>query len=351
MSTPIPMPLRAAAGLAAVAIDAARKLPSQLVGLPVLAVSTALQASLRAQQRYAELVARGDHLLGQLRPPMEGTPAWARFDDEPAAGSATARSAVRAGGVDWVTGAAGRAPSAFDSVPEPVAAGPLDEEAADVLGAAEEAADLADAELADPELADGAVADPARADSDIPRPVLGGPLADRSAAPHLAELADSELADTRLADAVPDASDLADEELADEERAESELADPGAAAGVEAPPGPAEPPSTQGGGPTDAELSAAAVADAALTAAARTEAAEPADFGADAEAVADALSEAADRPPVLRYDELSIPQLRGHLRTLDETALEQLVAYERAHADRAPYVTMLENRLATLRSR
>jgi hypothetical protein len=260
-----------------------------------------------------------------------------------------------------VTGAAGRAPSAFNAMPEPVAPGPLDEEAADVLGAAEEAADLADAELADPESADAAVADPefavgavadfARAGSDFPGPVLGGPLTVRSAAADRAELADSELAGMWLADAVPDASDLADEELADEERAESELADAGAMAGVEARPGPADPLAAQDRGPTDAELSAAAVADATLTAAARTEPAEPADFGADAEAVADALSEAADGPPVPRYDELSIPQLRGHLRTLDETTLEQLVAYERAHADRAPYVTMLENRLATLRSR
>ena len=53
MSTPIPPPLRAAAGLAALAIDSARKVPQQLVGLPVLAVSTALQASLKAQQTYA----------------------------------------------------------------------------------------------------------------------------------------------------------------------------------------------------------------------------------------------------------------------------------------------------------
>ena len=80
---PVPMPLRAAAGLAALAIDEARRLPSRLVGLPVLAVSSAMQASLRMQQGYAELAVRGDQLLAQLRPgPTDETPPWARFDED-----------------------------------------------------------------------------------------------------------------------------------------------------------------------------------------------------------------------------------------------------------------------------
>src|SRR5215217_2900498 len=86
MSTPIPPPLRAAAGLAALAIDTARKVPQQVVGLPVLAVSTALQASLKAQQTYAGLVARGDEVLNQFRGHPD-TPPWARFDDEEPAGT------------------------------------------------------------------------------------------------------------------------------------------------------------------------------------------------------------------------------------------------------------------------
>ena len=65
-------------------IDAARKLPEQLVGLPVLAVGIALQASLKAQQTYAGLVARGDEVLDRLR--GEDEPGLATFDDdEPAA--------------------------------------------------------------------------------------------------------------------------------------------------------------------------------------------------------------------------------------------------------------------------
>ncbi len=59
----LPTPLRAALGLVATALDEARTLPDKAIELPMLAVSTALQLSLRAQQRYAHLAARGDELL------------------------------------------------------------------------------------------------------------------------------------------------------------------------------------------------------------------------------------------------------------------------------------------------
>jgi hypothetical protein len=79
---PLPTPVRAALGLAANAVDAARTLPDRVVELPVLAVSTALQISLRAQQRYTELALRGDELIGRLHAPPEEPPSWATFDDE-----------------------------------------------------------------------------------------------------------------------------------------------------------------------------------------------------------------------------------------------------------------------------
>ena len=77
--------MRAALGLVANAVDAARTLPDRAVELPVLAVSTALQFSLRAQQRYAELTLRGDELLGRLHAPPEEPPSWATFDDQESA--------------------------------------------------------------------------------------------------------------------------------------------------------------------------------------------------------------------------------------------------------------------------
>jgi hypothetical protein len=80
----LPGPVRAALGLVATAADEARHLPERALELPMLAVSSALQMSLRAQQRYARLTARGDELLrGQ---PSDEPPEWATFDEPVSAG-------------------------------------------------------------------------------------------------------------------------------------------------------------------------------------------------------------------------------------------------------------------------
>ncbi len=76
----LPGPLRVAVGLVASAADEARHLPDRAIELPMLAVSTALQVSLRAQQRYARLAARGDQALSR-RPAGDDPPAWATFDE------------------------------------------------------------------------------------------------------------------------------------------------------------------------------------------------------------------------------------------------------------------------------
>jgi hypothetical protein len=67
-------------GLVAVTAEAARRLPSRAIELPMLAVSSGLQASLRAQQRYARLAARGEDVLNH-RTPSEEPPSWATFDE------------------------------------------------------------------------------------------------------------------------------------------------------------------------------------------------------------------------------------------------------------------------------
>lgn len=57
-------------------------------------------------------------------------------------------------------------------------------------------------------------------------------------------------------------------------------------------------------------------------------------------------------PPALpSYEELSLAQLRGKLRGLSLAELEALLEHEHAHQDRAPFVTMLSNRIVTVRSR
>ncbi|HEU5270547.1 MAG TPA: hypothetical protein VFU36_11540 [Jatrophihabitans sp.] len=80
----IPTPIRAALGLAATAVAEARKLPETLPQLPMVAVSTAMQASLRVQQHIATYAARGDEVLSHLRGTSAEPPAWATFDDAPA---------------------------------------------------------------------------------------------------------------------------------------------------------------------------------------------------------------------------------------------------------------------------
>jgi hypothetical protein len=89
-----PMPLKVVLGLAATAVEEARKLPETLPAVitqaPVLAITTAMSASLRLQQRLASLASRGDEVLSRVRGTSEEPPSWATFDDPPAeaAGSA-----------------------------------------------------------------------------------------------------------------------------------------------------------------------------------------------------------------------------------------------------------------------
>jgi hypothetical protein len=84
----LPTPFRAALGLAAQAIDEIKHLPDRAIELPVLAVSTVLQISLRAQQQYAMLAARGDDLLNH-RGTTDQPPPWATFDDPASAADPT----------------------------------------------------------------------------------------------------------------------------------------------------------------------------------------------------------------------------------------------------------------------
>ncbi|MGH4007271.1 MAG: lipid droplet-associated protein [Pseudonocardiaceae bacterium] len=56
-------------------------------------------------------------------------------------------------------------------------------------------------------------------------------------------------------------------------------------------------------------------------------------------------------PPALpEYDQLSLAQLRGKLRALSLPELTGLLEYEHANQDRAAFVTMLSNRISTVRA-
>jgi hypothetical protein len=193
---PLPFPVRIAAGLVATAVEQARDLPRLVVEFPVTAVSQALQASMRVQQKVTELAIKGDRVLGTLRP-VEEKPSWATFDEDepPARNGANAVTELR----------------------------PL--------------------------------ARPVTAPEDLP----------------------------------PLAEDVPADELIDEVEAEE----------------------------------------------------------VQAEAAAESVDP--DEPPVLAgYAEMSIPQLRGKLRFLSLGDLRALLAWEMAHGERPPFVTMLTNRITAV---
>ncbi len=130
MSAELPLPLRAVAGLAARTLDEVRRLPERVVALPVQAVGAAMQASMRVQQEYADLVARGDEFLLQVRGRPDDAPAWATFDDDgPGGDGADPDPAIpmtvpretrgRRPGLAPLLTPMGVAPSAFDLVAEP----------------------------------------------------------------------------------------------------------------------------------------------------------------------------------------------------------------------------------------
>ncbi len=68
----------------------------------------------------------------------------------------------------------------------------------------------------------------------------------------------------------------------------------------------------------------------------------------EAEPVADADPGAPEVVTTLGYDSLTLAQLRPRLASLPQDQVEALLAYERGHGARSPFLTMLENRLAAL---
>jgi hypothetical protein len=50
------------------------------------------------------------------------------------------------------------------------------------------------------------------------------------------------------------------------------------------------------------------------------------------------------------YDEMSLAQLRSRLRAFSLSQLVELREYEHAHQDRPAFVTLLSNRISTVRS-
>lgn len=115
---PLPSPFRVALGLAATVLDEAKHLPDRTIEIPMLAVSRALQFSLRAQQRYSALAARGDEFLAARRTTDEPPP-WATFDvpvDEATSPADTTPAPRKPKPRKTVHAPRNGTPSAFDAV-------------------------------------------------------------------------------------------------------------------------------------------------------------------------------------------------------------------------------------------
>ncbi|SDX88241.1 hypothetical protein SAMN05661080_01581 [Modestobacter sp. DSM 44400] len=413
MAREIPEAVRAAAGLVATVLDETCKLPATLPGLPVRLIGLALQTSLRLQQQYSGLVARGDEVFTGLW--GESEPGMATFDeDEPPVTVPGDRPAPRS--------------SAFDRVVD-LAESPADDLTVEL---SDEIVDLGDAmadvevidvevetaieELADAAPVEGALLDAALeeladgADDIADAAPLTDVLAFETLAAEGAGLSDAEVADLPAdppADAVTEAvdelaaevdaelaaelpetvaDDLADDlaadtvaTVADEEVAEAEAAAEATTSGQ----GPAEAPSEVALGDVapDVEALDDAAAEVIDLGAAEPVVVQPDVAGADAlpgvtgantttadeserapeqapEAVTDepeggsdlAGSQAAGAAPVEGYDGYSIPTLRGRLRSFDAETVQALLEYEQATRARASYVTLLSNRLTKLTS-
>jgi len=361
MAREIPEAVRAIAGLAVTVLDEARKLPETLPGLPVRLVGAAMQTSLKLQQQYAGLVARGDELLTGLQ--GDGGGGLATFDDDdeqPTAGPATGSPARD---------------SAFDRVSEADLDDGLDEDISDIdddLGRLATIVELDDdaAITVESTVADGSEvldlpADPA---ADLVTAVVDE-LADDVAAEVAEELPEAlpeEVAEDLVADAVADlAGAEVDEETAIEQAVAADLVadavvvddEPAGGSNVEAAAAAASqvvplddltPDSAPQDTATleDADPPVAALADAAgeLTDLGGPDAADDAAPASTGETTGSPALVA----PVEAYDSYSIPALRGHLRSYPAETVADLLDYERATAARQPYVTLLQNRLEKL---
>jgi hypothetical protein len=305
MAREIPEVVRAAAGLAATVLDEARKLPETLPGLPVRVIGFAMQKAMWAQQQYAGLVARGDELFTGLR--GEDEPGLATFDDDlpedaPAAGT-------------------GYRESAFDRAEVPA------EE--DLLsGLPEDDVALPDADAAED------------ADAEV-----RAEFADNRAEEALDEIALDSLVDDETSGLPPEPSPAEVVEAVEDITAQVDGADVLAsdAAGTSA---------AETGAADEVDVltpdGQVATVEATVTdeGVAAPEA-EPVDESGTSEIPAP-VSDAPATAPVDGYDDWSIAQLRGRLRGYQAVTVTGLIEYEEANRARAPYLTMLRNRLQKL---
>ncbi len=367
MPTPVPTPLAAALGIVPAVIGHVRRLPAKAVQLPIFAVSSALNGLDSARREYEDLAARGERLLARLRgtsfdeledrveDSLKGTPLARPYDAVEDA-------------LEDVAKVVQRAPAAVRTAPAKArkAAGGTVRAAGETL---DRAADAVEDRFAD---TGGLTSTSAPAATPGATPVKAAKKTVQKATQHAAtavgataeKLADSasraadELQAT--ADGVAGQAEKVGTDLigaAPDEVAER-LASAAGAAPVQS-----GPKTSSAAADLAVELKQAATAPVdeapkgAPTPKAPHQPTKPSDSAASqstqqaVEKVVEAVGvdvPAHDDLPLADYDHLTLGSLRGRLRSLDLPQLVQLRSYEKAHADRLPIMTMLDNRIAKL---
>ncbi len=318
MAITLPLPVRVAAGLVATGIQVVRSLPEEIPAIPVALVGNAMKLSMKVQQEITTLATRGDELLGGIigGKPQE-SPSWATFDEDkpapapprgrPAAPRPASPAATPARSTDAASTDTGR-PNRAAAQPEGTAADRPPAPAPDVAGPPPpEAIRVEDAqsELHTPE---------ATAMSET----------ETTATEAAAEVSDAVIEAATHAGPGP-AGTVAEDTVAQDTVAPRE-------AGSE----------TDPAAGTPAETTAAGEPQAPTEPGAATEPDAPSEPDAATEPDAEGPA------PLPGYDGMTLAQVRGHLRDLTAEDVSTLLAYEQSGDNRAPFLTLLSNRLVTL---
>ncbi|HYN74328.1 MAG TPA: hypothetical protein VES60_17685, partial [Nakamurella sp.] len=409
MAITLPTPLRVAAGIVASGIDLVRSLPEEIPALPVTLVGKAMQLSMKVQQEIADLATKGDELLsGVLGGPQENPP-WAQFDDDPppiTAVAAGSRQRDPAGppmpsGAGSARAGAARASAASTRVAEggkaPVVT-PLarttptdqrddkgnDESDPDAKRRSGGSKDVKTKDgkakrAKDGKSIEGGKAEPDEddtPDTSLPiapasvRPSAAGAAITPTAEPATSETASAESATTEAVANDADGDGDGGNGRPDAARATIEGAALEASTGADSPgtdnesPAGADPAASADSPSADSPSADTQSADSqsadtpsadtqsADTPSADTESANgqaPTSTAAAADDPADPADEPEDGPEALPdYDRMTLAQVRGYLRSLSAQEVQSLLDHEQSGENRAPFLTLLSNRLVTL---
>ncbi|MGU3292097.1 lipid droplet-associated protein [Williamsia sp. M5A3_1d] len=293
-----PFAARVVTGLIVTAIEETKKLPTTAVTLPMTAVSSTVQAAMRMQQNIAELAIKGDEVFDTLFHRAEEKPEWATFDDDDAfvdpRPTRVDRSPAADDGDDQGDDRSAGASRDADSSSEPEKDGDEKDGRATVtpISAAPGAATVTPADMPEHQ-----------AETVEPTPPVKKAPAKKAPAKKAAAKAPAKKAPAKKAPAkkaAPKAPAASDDDAGTTGKGRFALYSSAPETVLQ----------------SDVESSPAAPA-------------------ADAPEIVEFLD----------YDTLTLAQLRAKIRSVDLDDLKALADYERGHRGRAPFQTMLDNRI------